>query len=313
VAAIISRTTVMADGCDVGPWRTIQAVRAAAAGGQRSFDVDTDDAALAVAVDGDGDAPKVTLKGPGGRTVEAPDSGALRTDTAIAARAPSQDVTYFVLAKPEKGTWTVEERPGSAGVKRVREAHTRPDPNVQGDLGTQAARSSSATKVLRYSLHKLAGQKVTFREIGKHVDHVIGTTKAASGRIRFTPAPGPSGKRRIVAFIEQNGLPRDQVAVATFRYRPVKPKRPRHLRVKRKGHKLVVTFGRVRGADLYNVSVQLSDGRKRFFLVRGRPRPVKLGNLAARTRGTVLVSAQHRGERRGPVARAKLKAKRHRH
>ena len=69
----------------------------------------------------------------------------------------------------------------------------------------------------------------------------------------------------------------------------------------------------VKGADLYNVSIQLSDGRRRFFLLHRKPHPVRLGKLAAGTHGFVLVSAQRRGERHGPVARAKLKAKHRRH
>ena len=88
------------------------------------------------------------------------------------------------------------------------------------------------------------------------MDHVIGVARGGRGRIRFTPAPGPAGKRTIVAFVEQNGIPRDQITVATFTYRPLKLARPAHLRVKRKGSRLLVSFGAVRGADLYNVSVQ---------------------------------------------------------
>ena len=140
-----------------------------------------------------------------------------------------------------------------------------------------------------------------------------GLAKGGHGRIRFTPDPGPAGKRKIVAFVEQNGRPRDQITVTTFTYRPLKLTRPRHLRVKRKGSRLIVTFGAVKGADLYNVSIQLSDGRRRFFLVRRKPHPVRLAKLAAGTHGFVLVSAQRKGERHGPVARAKLKAKHRRH
>src|SRR5207244_1750780 len=105
VAAVAKNTKLMAEGCDVGPWRTVQGLRVTAGGANHSFDVTKDEPVLTVAVDGNGGAPKVTLHGPGGRTVAAPDTGGLRTPTAIAGRSPSQKVTYFVLAKPPKGHW----------------------------------------------------------------------------------------------------------------------------------------------------------------------------------------------------------------
>jgi hypothetical protein len=46
---------------------------------------------------------------------------------------------------------------------------------------------------------------------------VIAKTSASRGRARFTPASGNARARRIVATVEQSGMPRDSVTVAARR------------------------------------------------------------------------------------------------
>jgi hypothetical protein len=45
----------------------------------------------------------------------------------------------------------------------------------------------------------------------------LARTRAATGYVAFTPADGPGGRRRIVAFVEQDGLPRARLVVARYR------------------------------------------------------------------------------------------------
>ena len=57
---------------------------------------------------------------------------------------------------------------------------------------------------------------VTFAEVGGENLHEIGTAQGARGTLEFAPADGPAGKRKIVALIDQDGLPRPRVALASF-------------------------------------------------------------------------------------------------
>ena len=47
--------------------------------------------------------------------------------------------------------------------------------------------------------------------------HLITTTSAATGKVRFAPQAGPAGRRTIVAIVEQYGLPRKTIKVTSFR------------------------------------------------------------------------------------------------
>ena len=52
------------------------------------------------------------------------------------------------------------------------------------------------------------------------------------GTLRFKPADGPGGRRKVVALVEQDGLPRKRITVATFKAPPrVKPGAPKGVTV----------------------------------------------------------------------------------
>src|SRR3712207_7866049 len=51
-------------------------------------------------------------------------------------------------------------------------------------------------------------------EVSESVTSVIGSSSKANGTMDFTPALGEKESRKIVAYVTQNGLPRDEIQVA---------------------------------------------------------------------------------------------------
>ncbi len=64
-----------------------------------------------------------------------------------------------------------------------------------------------------------AGQRVTFEERGPAGARVLASTRGGTGSVRFRPAKGPAGLRRIVARVELNGVLNEERSVARFRVR----------------------------------------------------------------------------------------------
>src|SRR5262249_21962862 len=132
---------------------------------------------------------------------------------------------------------------------------------------------------------------------------LLGTATAASGRLRFTPALGPGGKRQVVAELTRNGAPVRKLVVATYvAAAPPKLTRPAGLRVSRKGAALVVRWRPVAGAAVYAVTF-VAKGARTMSVVRGTAARLKV--TAA---GTVLVGALGANGKPGPLARAAVKA-----
>jgi hypothetical protein len=100
------------------------------------------------------------------------------------------------------------------------------------------------------------------------IGHVVG---GGSGRIAFAPAPGPSGRRAIVAEVEQYGHPRTERVVASYVAPP--PARlhpPAGLHAVRRGTSLIVSWRGVPGAMAYLVEVTAGRGHAITTVVRGR-------------------------------------------
>jgi hypothetical protein len=139
--------------------------------------------------------------------------------------------------------------------------------------------------VLRYRVAAVQGQRVTFEERGNGVTRTL-LTATRSGRMKFRPAAGPGGTRRIVALVEQDGLPRKRITVARFKApRWARPGAPRGVKVAVPGlasaaavktRSATITWRPARGAQRYGVRVALEDGRKLFFLRDADDRVVRI-------------------------------------
>jgi hypothetical protein len=95
--------------------------------------------------------------------------------------------------------------------------------------------------------------------------------------VRFAPADGNGRARRIIATVEQDGIPRNSLTVARYKAPPWrKPAKPRKLRVRRRGSNLVVSWRAAAGASRYSVYVTAADGERELFLVSAKKRRLKV-------------------------------------
>ena len=191
-----------------------------------------------------GAAPHVALLGPGGRRIEAPATGALRTPGAVVFHTPKQNTTYFVVRKPAAGRWQIVPLPDSVPVTAVGHGNGLPSPSsVHARV---AGRWNS--RVLRYVIKPLPGQTVTFEEHGRDGSGLIGKARGAHGTLRFHPATGARERRTIVAVVGSFGKPRTVLVVAHYTSPGLlRPARPKALTLTRQGSTLRVTWKRVTG------------------------------------------------------------------
>jgi hypothetical protein len=291
---------LFAASCDLKPFSSFASARTAA--GDRRLRFPAGLKAAYVEIEGRGGAPSITMTGPHGRRVVTPPGGhADGKQGYVLDRNADTGTTYLLLGKPA-GTWTLSEDAGSPPIAAVRSASSLPPPVVKASV-----KGRGAHRRLVYRVKAIRGQRVRFAEVGTRAFHQLGTARGSRGSLRFSPAPGPRGRRKIVATIEQGGLPRKALTVATYSATPAKPGRARRVRVRRKGAGALTSWSRVRGAARYRVIVKLSDGRRDVLSVRGLK--ARVGHLPPSARGTVTVQAVDARHQAGPGRTARLKAK----
>jgi hypothetical protein len=170
-------------------------------------------------------------------------------------------------------------------------------------------RGKGRRRSLSFRMPKVAGGRATFAEQSARVYRTIGSTSKPRGTLRFRPAPGPGGKRDVVAILEQNGVPYEKSTVARYRAPPSRHlRRPASVTVKRRGRKLVVGWAAVRGARGYQVRVSLPrDGRRLLFFPPPKKRGLRVKGVERSDLARVSVFAIGPDLRPGPIAKAKLR------
>lgn len=262
----------------------------------------------AIAVLGSGGAPLIVVTGPDGEVVssgpETIEQGRYRI-----VPVPGESRTIIQIGDPVGGNYSVEAQPGSVPISRILTARGLPQPKV-----TAKVRGKGRKRRLIYRVRQIDGQRVTFSEEGKGTGRQIGIAKRVKGRIRFSPAPGPRGRRRIVALVEQDGVPRAQIQVSRYRAPGIaRPRRPKQTRALRRGRKLLVKWSRLRGVHGYEVRVNLPrDGRRLIFYPRSRQTRLMVGGIESTDRGRITVAGIGADAKPGRRAVAKLKSKRRR-
>lgn len=262
----------------------------------------------AIAVLGQGGAPLVTVTGPDGETV-AGGTGTVEQGRYRITPVPDESRTIVQVGEPLAGNYSIDTQPGSVPIDQVLTARGLPQPKV-----TAKVRGKKRKRRVNFRIRKIAGQRVTFAEQAVGVYRELKTTKKAKGGFRFSPAPGPRGRREIVALVEQNGLPRTRLTVATYRApATAKAPRPRRARAFRRGSKLVVKWKKTRRVHGYRVRVNLPrDGRRLIFITRRKQTRIKVGGIEKTDVARVTVAGIGADARPGRKAVAKLKAKKHR-
>lgn len=292
-------------GCDVSSYAASMQARLADAS---THDVVTVGAGLPqenIVVQGSTAAPQITVTAPNGETVSSAVGSAAKSKHMLVFSDPAAKRTYVLIGEPPAGRYTIDTQTGSPTITSVRHADGLPAPRV-----TVAVTGTGSTRSLTYDVLPIAGQTVTFAERASGVAGIIGSSSGASGKITFTPAAGPKGKRQIVAEVQENGVPRTNIVVASYIAPPqAKLPPPKFVHVKRAHGGVTVTWAKVSHAAHYAVHIQLSDGRDEAPLLGPKAQTFKIPAVAASIHGSVSVRALAISGLRGKRKTAKIAAR----
>jgi hypothetical protein len=307
-------THFMLDSCDIAQFRSLPmpanlaSLRTAQA--LPSFTVPHGQGVTAIGVRGTGGAPNVTLKGPDGRTIETPPDGYLKDPKEVVIADGSKTMeTYFFINHPAPGKWTIASDPGSVPVAGVDQAAALPSPSLHAKL----SRAGKGKERLRYSLRKIPGQQVSFVDAHKgHGFRVLGQARGSKGTIIFSPSNDLGRQHEIIAWVTQDGHPREDVTLVHYTTPPPGALHaPRGLQATRQGRAVTVRWHGVAGAVGYTLTVRLSNGVQQHYAlgIRGSGKARRLtlsmpGYLGAR----VSIAAQASGHHAGRRATVKLHA-----
>ena len=275
--------------CNTGPYRKPPpaAVSKAAGPGSVAVRIGRGLPSATLAVVGRGGAPRVSVTGPGGKAV------------GFGVNAAGVPATYVVIPKPAAGAYTVTPQPGSPAIAEVSVGAGYRPAQVRARLGRRGGKRTIAYRVANTG----SGQEIVFLERGAFGSRLIARTRKSRGTIRFTPFEARGTRRTVVAQVRREGLVHDERVVGRFRApHPARPGRVPHLRVKRRGRTLTVTFGPARGAVQYLVWIRGSHGRRELKVLSARQRRVRTRILASGDRLTVRVAARSRLGLVGPAA-----------
>jgi uncharacterized delta-60 repeat protein len=251
---------------------------------------------------GGGAPPQVVVTGPGGVQLASAANGApVKTSNGLILEDPSTDATYVVLAMPKAGHWLITPQ-GTSEISSVSTAGVLPAPKVSAHVGGAALK-----RTLSYKLAPIAGQSVRFLETGKNFSHVIGTVTHAHGTVRFTPAPGPSGRRTIVAQVLQGISVRKQLKVASYVVPAslLEPKTPSHLSAHRHGANLLLRWHGGGTTAFYIVQSRASGGQTTVTQTKGTSASVRLPAVYG---ATVTVTPRTSYGEQGKAATVKVAA-----
>jgi hypothetical protein len=290
-------------GCDLSPWRpTMSAVSALAPGHSRTVTLPGGLPAVVFRLTSPLGASGVSIRGPGGVSITGtrthPD---VRHGNALVL-VTKTGATYVIIKKPAAGNWKLTNR-GPTPVTQINEADGLPQPSVNAHVSGRGAH-----RTLSWKVRKIAGQKVQFAEYGKDVRHLLVTTGKPSGKIRFTPQAGLAGRRTIVAIVEQYGLPRTTITVASFHSSgPPKPGKVRKLKLARKGNSIVVSWTAPKSVFRHAAYADLTDGRKLLLIVPANAHKATFPRITKKIGATVRVSGLTLSGGKGPTATARLR------
>jgi hypothetical protein len=221
-----------------------------------SFTVPSGAPSASIIVHGTGGAPAITLTSPSGQQITPATQFGNGVSTMAIFDTPAQQTNVGIL-HPAAGRWSVSAAAGSAPISSVDYAIGETPPKLSASVaGSGFARS------VRYRARIPANTTVAVQEQTGSLLHVIGTLRNGSGTIRFRPASGPAGVRKLVAQISNNGLPIQNQTLSSFSVpAPPKPGKASHLSVRASGRSFTYSYRPPSGAAHVIVRIVATDGR----------------------------------------------------
>jgi hypothetical protein len=288
--------------CDLSRWRPAQGAGARAAATRRfRLGRGLPSAAFAIEGEGEGAAPGVTLRGPRGERISVSAAQPKARSGRLFAVQAGNGTTYILVRRPSAGVWRLVDD-GAVPIRRIRQAFGLPRPSVKAEVAGRGTR-----RTLSWRLRPIRGQRVRFVEIGGGVRHLVATTRSAHGVQRFRPAPGRAGRRKIVALVEQDALPRTTIDVASYRAPGgLRPGKPQRARIQRRGTRLLISWRAPRPGFRHAVHVALSDGRAFVRIARAGARSTTVRGVPPAYGAVATISGMTQANGRGPSARATI-------
>jgi hypothetical protein len=206
-----------------------------------------------------------------------------------------------MIRDPGAGPWTVTAAPGSSAITTVSYARGYPKPKI-----TVRVTGHGQAQRLSYTLSARKGLAVTFAERAHRTYHLIGRVTQAHGTLRFTPAPGPAGRRQIDAIITDDGVQRETISAASYQAPgPPTPGLVRSLTIHRHGARFQIRFGQAPGAATYRLRVTATDGRRLLKLIGHSGHTLTLPVVGYADHVTVTVTAVSSTGRAGRATNAR--------
>jgi hypothetical protein len=288
-------------GCGLEDFASLPLRAAQSPGGPRSFDVKESEPTM-LSIEGPGDAPKVRLRSPDGKVLDFSDAvGGKQAENTLGVILDDEDRTAVLMPKPAKGTWTVEPVEGSAPVVAVRMAGIAPKPSVKGRVT-----GKGSTRTLTYDIKNIKDQVVNFIEEAEGGHKVVKTVRGGgTGKVTYTVDETRSTVRELKAMVVHNDMPRAEIVIARYRAPNPKVGKPK-VRIRRRGSRAVVTWGRAALARDYLVTVMTGTGERYSVQPKRGKRTVTLAGIGKKGAVSVSVRAVSDGGRQGPAGKAKL-------
>ena len=293
------------DSCDISPWRSAAfpaSARATAVQGH-TFIVRHGLPFEAFNVLGRGGLPPaVSIRGPGGAAAQTnSDFSPVMGSKFLIMQIPSQSRTFIEIRDPAAGSWTVTPDAGSGQVIGWQQGDPLPPVRIHASVSGRGS-----ARRLSWQMPSVRGQRVTFVERGPRILHRLATVRAGRGARPFTPAPGAGGRRTVIAEVEQNGLPRRELFVTS--YRAAAPPRPKRaaLSIVRRRHGLLVDWQASANASGYELRLALSDGRRVLADLPAGTRSYRMASVDPATGATATVRPLSDRAGNGPLTRARI-------
>ena len=237
---------------------------AQAGGGAMTVHIAAGQRSRAVALDSSDGAARVRVTGPGGMIAETPAGPGLTLKPKVRImRSEKLHQTVVGLVDPAPGDYRIEVLPDSPAITNVSEATDPPPAQVTAHV--RGPRRAADARLRHRPPPAPVGD---LRGGQRRRPRPIGTVSGGRGTLSFTPAPGKD-LRHVVAQFSLDGIRTETKTVASFR--PPSPflARPGHLRVRRRGSSLRVSWAPVAGAARYEVVTTTGSAGQRITRARG--------------------------------------------
>ena len=264
------RISPMLDTCGMGPGAGIPGKARAAQAGGTTLTVEKGLRSKVFAFRGKTAAPKIALEGPGGKRVETPASatgGVYNRDFFLVQDQLSKTTTVS-LGRPSAGAWKLSLLPNSSELAEIIQAKPRPEVKIEGRARLQLGGRTR----FQWRAEGLDGRRIRFvervdpkEEGAMGEEQEIRETGKDEGERSFDRLDRP-GQHRIVAIVEDDGMPEQEIEVTRYRVGRQEIPQMKTCRARRSGDTVRVFWGREEDDDIDRVhtSVKANNGNPIF-------------------------------------------------